>query len=257
MMTRREKSVILALGVLILALVLVGCQQRDADSPRPSETTADPTSTPPAPRPETVAPATSAPVAGPTPAAIAPADEAMVIGDPEAAVTIVEFSDYECPFCARYGLETWPLVKAQFVDTGRVQYTFKDYPLAGLHPQAARAHIAARCAGDQGAYWEMHSLLFEEQSQWSRSSDRNAVFETFAADLGLETGTFSACLASGKWDAAVRADVDEGARLGVRGTPTFFVNGYPLVGAQPFELLEEIVRLAEEGTLGEAYQPTE
>jgi protein-disulfide isomerase len=181
----------------------------------------------------------------------------MVLGEPDAPVTIVEFSDYQCPYCASYVADTWPKIKSEFIDTGRVRYVFKDYPLPGLHPRAPQAHAAARCAGDQGAYWSMHHRLFEEQSKWGSGSNPGTIFEGFAADLGLETSRFQTCLESGKWDDAVDKDVSEGASLGVRGTPTFFVNGYPLVGAQPLETFEQAVQLAEEGALGEVYQRNE
>lgn len=204
--------------------------------------------TPPAIEPTT-------PAAMPTPAAIVPADDALVLGDPGAPVTIVEFSDYQCPFCARYFLETWPRLKVDFVDTGRVRYVFKDYPLTSIHPQAPKAHEAARCAGEQGAYWEMHDQLFGGQSEWANSSDPVTNFKEYAAELGLDKGQFDSCLDGGRLGDAVYEDLAEGARLGVQGTPTFFVDGYPLVGAQPFEAFQLVIDLAEQGTLGDAYRP--
>lgn len=197
----------------------------------------------------------SAPPLPPTPAAIAPADQAVLLGDAEAPVTIVEFSDYQCPFCARHFQETWPQLKAEFVDTGRVRYTFKDYPLTDIHPQAPKAHEAARCAGEQGGYWAMHDRLFAAQPEWAGRSDHVAIFKRYAAELELGAGAFDACLDSGRWAGAVNADLSEGAGLGVRGTPTFFINGYPLVGAQPYEIFQWVVDLAERGELGAALRP--
>jgi protein-disulfide isomerase len=178
----------------------------------------------------------------------------MSLGDPNAPVTIVEFSDYQCPFCTSYVLQTWPQLKAEFVDTGRVHYVFKDFPLTNIHPQAPKAHEAARCAGEQGAYWEMRDHLFGRQAEWGGISDHVAEFKTFAADLGLETSAFDACLDTGRWAGGVSADVAEGVRLGVRGTPTFYIDGYPLVGAQPLETFQYAIGLAEEGELDEAYR---
>ena len=198
--------------------------------------------------------AAPAPIAEPTPAAIAPANDTMVLGDPSAPVTIVEFSDYQCPFCGRYFSETWPQLREEFVDTGRVRYVFKDFPLTSIHPPAAKAHEAARCAGDQGAYWQMHDRLFEDQSEWAQSADSEAVLRDYAAGLGLDTADFDTCLDSGRWTSALQEDMDEGERLGVQGTPTFFVDGYPLVGAQPFATLQYAIELAEQGTLGSAYR---
>ncbi len=196
----------------------------------------------------------SAPTTGPTPAAIAPSDDALIMGDPNAPVTIVEFSDFQCPFCARYFQETWSQLKTEFVDTGRVRYVFKDFPIISIHPQAPKAHEAARCAGDQGEYWTMHDRIFAGQSEWSGRSDHVAVFKSYAAELGLETSDFDTCLDSGRWASAVNVDLAEGASLGVSGTPTFFIDGYPLIGAQPYETFQYAIGLAEQGTLDEAYQ---
>jgi protein-disulfide isomerase len=200
---------------------------------------------------------TAAPAAAgvaPKPAAITPADEAMILGDPDAPVTIVEFSDYQCPFCERHFQQTWPRLKAEFVDTGRVRYAFKDFPLSNIHPQAPKAHEAARCAGEQGAYWEMHDRIFEGQSEWAGKSKHVEVLKGYALELGLDTAAFDACLDSGRWTEDVQRDLAEGAALGVRGTPTLFISGYPLVGAQPYEVFQQAIRLAEQGRLGEALQ---
>ena len=191
------------------------------------------------------------PAAAPTPASIATAGDSIVLGDPRAPVTIVEFSDYQCPFCAAYSQQTWPRLKAEFVDAGRVQYVFKDFPLSN-HPQAPKAHEAARCAGEQGAYWEMHDRLFSRQRDWSGRDDHVAVFKTFAVELGLEPSVFDVCLDSGRWVDAMNTNFDEGMSLGARGTPTFFIDGYPLVGAQSYETFQYAIELAEEGKLGEA-----
>ena len=164
----------------------------------------------------------AAPAAAPTPASIAPADDALILGDPNAPVTVVEFSDYQCPFCARHFQETWPRLKAEFVDTGRVRFVFKDYPLTDIHPQAPKAHEAARCAGEQDAYWTMHDRLFAGQAEWASRSDHVAIFKGYAAELRLDTVAFDECLDSGRWTGAVNADLAEGAGLGVQGTPTLF-----------------------------------
>ena len=195
----------------------------------------------------------AAPAAGPTPAAIAPPEAAMTLGSPDAPVTIVEFSDYQCPFCARHYQETWPQIRSEFVDTGRVRYVFKDFPLTSIHPQADEAHETARCAGEQGAYWGMHDRLFARQSEWAGQANHVAIFQGYAAELKLDTQAFDACLESGRWTDAVNADLAEGVGLGVQGTPAFFIDGYPLYGAQPFDVFQYALELAEQGVLGEAY----
>jgi protein-disulfide isomerase len=239
-MTHNKKS--LMIGLVILALVLAGCQQTTDNSAVVADAVQ-------------LTPGAVQPAAGPTPASIAPAEAALILGDPDAPVTIVEYSDYQCPFCAQYTSDTWSRLKAEFVDTGRVRYVFKDFPLINIHPQAPKAHEAARCAGEQGSYWEMHDLLFVGQAEWAGYPDHLTVFKRYAAGLGLDAATFDACLDSGRWAEAVNADLSEGARLGVRGTPSFFVDGYPLVGAQPYETFQYAIELAEQGMLGDAYQP--
>jgi protein-disulfide isomerase len=200
-------------------------------------------------------PVSTQPATGPTPVAIAPSETALILGDPDAPVTIVEYSDYQCPFCAQYTSETWPRLKAEFVDTGRVRYVFKDFPLTNIHPQAPKAHEAARCAGEQGAYWAMHDRLFAGQAEWVGDPNHVGVLKGYATDLGLDATAFDACLAGGRWAESVKADLTEGVGLGVRGTPSFFIDGYPLVGAQPYETFQYAIELAEQGRLGEAYQP--
>jgi protein-disulfide isomerase len=182
-------------------------------------------------------------------------DTLLTLGDPKAPVTIVEFTDYQCPFCSRYYQQTWPVLKEQYVDTGRVYYVFKDYPLSSIHPEAFKAHEAARCAADLGgddSFWQMHGRLFEGQAQWASNPDHAAVFLEYASGLGLDEDAFKACLEGGDGAAAVQADVDEGRALGVTGTPTFFIAGYPFSGAQPIELFDQAITLAENGQLREA-----
>ena len=174
----------------------------------------------------------------------APADveigDAYAIGDPDAPITIVEFSDYQCPFCVRHFQQTYPRIVDEYVDAGIVRYVFKDFPLNSIHPQAAQAAEAARCAGDQDAFLEMHDMLFERQMLWG-GQDAAEAFTGFADDLGLDADAFSQCLASGKYEDAVNVDLGQGIELGVTGTPAFFINGYGVSGAQPYELFEQAI----------------
>ncbi len=189
----------------------------------------------------------------PTPATIRLNDGALVLGNPAAPVTLVEFTDYQCPFCARHTQQTMPQIISQLIETGRVYYVMKDFPLDQIHPQARAAAVAARCAGEQEADWAMHDLLFARQQNWSGQANVNTIFAGYAAELGLNETAFSDCLRSGRYDAAIEQNVQEGLSLGVRGTPAFFINGFPVSGAQPFELFAYAVELAEEGTLAQAY----
>ncbi len=200
----------------------------------------------------------AAPGIAPTPATIVTGNAAVALGNPAAEIIIYEFTDYQCPYCARHALQTMPQILSELIDKGIVYYKLKDFPLDQIHPQARAASAAARCAGEQGAYWEMHDLLFETQQNWSGQENVVEIFSGYAADLKLNEATFESCLSSGKYDDVVQENLDEGISLGVRGTPAFFINGYPISGAQPFELFQYAVELAQEGTLAEAYvQPAE
>lgn len=174
-----------------------------------------------------------------------------VLGDENAPITIVEFSDYQCPFCRRHVEQTMPILMQEMIDTGRVRYEFKDFPLDNIHPEARKAGEAARCAADQDMYWEMHDLIFFNQEAWGGQGveGATAVFSQLATELGLEMDSFDACLTSGQYASAVEADLNEGLSLGITGTPTFFIGGYGISGAQPFDLFEMVVEAIETDTL--------
>lgn len=208
----------------------------------------------PEPTPASAAPAD--PALLPTPASIPLDTAAADLGDAEAPITIIEYTDYQCPYCARHVSETMDTLIAQLVDSGRVRYVVKDFPLDSLHPDARTAAAAARCAGEQDAYWPMHDAIFNEQGEWSGLGPAATdYFTQLADDLGLNTESFAACMEDGRYDDVIQANLEEGMALGVNGTPHFFIDGYPVVGAQPYELFEYAVGLAEAGTLQQAYAP--
>ena len=160
-------------------------------------------------------------------------DGAAIRGAAEAPVTIIEFSDFHCPFCKRVQptlaqlLERYP---------GKVKLAYRDFPIDSLHPQARRAAEAARCARDQGKFWEYHDLLFAGPATATPEA-----LERHAGQAGLDLGAFGACLSGGVHRAAVQRDVDEAGRLGLGGTPAFFINGRPLTGAQPLEAFVGVI----------------
>ncbi len=168
-------------------------------------------------------------------------DDAYSIGDPNAPVQIIEFTDFQCPFCSRYFSQSYNQIIEKYVDTGQVHYVFKDFPLVNIHPQAAKAAEAARCAGDQDSYLEMHDMLFGRQAEWSNQPNANQFFVDYAGDLGLDSATFQQCLDSGQFAEAVNADLQEGSGLGVNGTPAFFINNHSINGALPFSIFEEAI----------------
>ncbi|MDQ4078666.1 MAG: thioredoxin domain-containing protein [Chloroflexota bacterium] len=160
-------------------------------------------------------------------------------GDPDAPVTIVEFSDYQCPFCQRWFNDTLPELEP-YIEDGTVQLIFVDFPLT-IHPQAPAAAQAARCAGELGgseAYWTMHDALFNSMDRWAGQQSPATIFNEIAEEVGLDGEEIQACVESGRFEEQVNAGLAEGLRLGVSGTPTFFINGDRLVGAQPFEAFE-------------------
>ena len=160
-------------------------------------------------------------------------DPARIRGNPDAPITIVEFSDFQCPFCYQ---AYWTIknVLAKYGDA--VKLSYRDMPLAGAQADPNGTAAAARCAGEQGKYWEYHDLLFENQDYIGQQE-----FREFAADVNLEMPEFESCLESGKFSASIQEDFEEGLRLGITGTPFFFINGLPVNGALPQPVFEEIV----------------
>jgi len=163
---------------------------------------------------------------------------AAVKGEKGAPITIVEFSEYECPYCKRYVDETYAKIWDEYGD--QIYYVFHDYPLP-FHAHAQKMAEVARCAGDQGKYWEMHDLLFKNHDEWAAITDVTDTVKNYADELGLDVSKFSSCLTSGKFTQAVNDDMALGQSAGVTGTPSFFINGQQLVGAQPFESFKAII----------------
>jgi protein-disulfide isomerase len=135
-------------------------------------------------------------------------------GSPNAPVTMIEFSDYQCPYCKRHADQTVPALLKDYVQTGKVRYAFRDFPLTQIHPLAAKAAEAARCAGDQGKYWEMHDRLFANPGELQAEK-----LPVHARSIGLDEVSFRKCLDESRHAAAVKEDLDAGARIGVTGTP--------------------------------------
>lgn len=158
-------------------------------------------------------------------------DDDPSVGPADAPITIVEFSDFQCPYCQK-SVATLKEVRRLYGDKIRVVY--RDYP-GPNHPQAASAAEAAQCAVDQGRFWEFHDLLFIRQTR-----ETGWDYDALARELGLQAGEFSTCLNTGRYREEVRKDLQDGLALGITSTPTFFINGRPLIGAQP---LAEFSRL--------------
>lgn len=168
------------------------------------------------------------------------ADDDPVLGPPDAPVTIVEFSDFQCPFCKRFKDNTLDRILSTY--RGKVRYVYRDFPL-NIHPYAQKAAEAAECADEQGRFWEFHDLLFERQPALAVAS-----LKRYAAQLGLDTVAFNHCLDSGRYASEVHEDYADGIQYGVTGTPGFFINGQKLIGAKPFSIFQQIIDAELAGT---------
>jgi len=175
-------------------------------------------------------------------------DDDPVKGNPDAPVTVVEYSDFQCPFCSRFFQQTLPLLEENYIDTGKVKLVYKDLPLDSLHPNARATHIAAECADEQEKFWEYHDVLFESQAEWQSlaSSNLQSTLSQYATDLGLQVANFESCMQSQDISDEVIKDTLEAARYGATGTPTFFIgnenDGFiKIIGAQPFAVFQNVI----------------
>jgi len=169
-------------------------------------------------------------------------DDDPALGDPNARVTIIEFGDYQCPFCRQFWRETFPRLKKEYIDTGKVRFIYRDYPQA-VHPEAMLSAMAAECADDQGKYYDFHDKVFREQDRRGRDVVRFRAPELkrWAADIKLDTAAFNACLDEERHKDEVSKDFKDLEGLGFEGTPIFFVNGRALVGAHPFATFQKVI----------------
>lgn len=185
-----------------------------------------------------------APAAAPEPAPAAPAekievsiDDDAVKGEKDAPVTIITFSDYQCPYCARVE-ESLKKVEEKYVNDGKVKIVFRDFPLP-FHNNAQKASEASECAHDQGKFWEYHDKLFQNQNALSIDD-----LKKYAKELELDADKFNKCLDSGEKEAEVKKDMTDGQAAGVSGTPMSFINGEAVRGAQPYEAFEAVIEKA-------------
>ena len=160
-------------------------------------------------------------------------DDDPALGPADAKVVLIEFGDYQCPFCKRWRLQVFDPLMEKYGD--QIRYVYRDFPLTSIHPEALPAAIAANCAGEQGKYWEYHDKLFKGDSLG------HDVYLQYAKELGLDMDAFQACLQDKAQEEEVMKDFRDGLKLGVQGTPTFFINGAPVVGAQPLAVFEAII----------------
>ena len=170
------------------------------------------------------------------------ADDDAVMGNEKAKVTVIEFSDFQCPFCRSFWSGAFQQIKKEYIDTGKVKFVYRDFPLS-FHPAAISAAQATECAKDQGKFWEMHDKIFSEQEKQGQGTIQFSVsdIKNWASQIGLDTKTFNQCLDSGKYKSEVEKDIADGSAYGVSGTPTLYINDNPIVGAQPFSVFKAII----------------
>ena len=166
---------------------------------------------------------------------------ARMKGSAQAPVTVYEMSDFQCPYCRQFAIETFPRLDSLYVATGKVRWVFINFPLTSIHANAVPAAGIALCAAKQGAFWQVHDLLYEHQSDWAELKDPAAYLLALADSAGISKTALTACVKSTTTTEEVRADAEGANRAGATSTPTFYIEGGLLVGAQPADLFRHIL----------------
>ena len=161
------------------------------------------------------------------------------IGDPNAPVTIIEFADFQCPYCGRFFAETKPQIDEQYMQSGKVRFAYFNFAFLG--PESNWAAEAAECAADQDKFWEYHDKLYDSQSGENQGAFNKDNLKQFAEELGLDASAFNECLDSGKYSQLVQDESSLASSIGVRSTSTFLINGQAVVGAQPYEIFQQTI----------------
>ena len=162
-------------------------------------------------------------------------------GPADAPITIVEFSDFQCPYCRKFHDETYQALLDAY--PGQIRFVYRNFPLTSIHPEAFPSAVAALCAQDQASFWPYHEKLL------SSADLGEAVYIQYATDLGLDVAAFQECLSSGRHDTEIMKDSEYALSIGVGSTPTFYVNGYPVIGAYPLEYFKQVIDQELAGTL--------
>ncbi|MBS3137310.1 DsbA family protein [Candidatus Woesearchaeota archaeon] len=165
------------------------------------------------------------------------ADDDPFLGNEDALVTIIEFSDYECPFCERFYRQTLPSIKSAYIETGKVKFIYRDFPLS-FHSQAEQAAIAANCAGEQGKYFQFHDKIFDNGGAGGKS---NADYKKWTQEIGLDVPKWEKCTNDPAQKQEIQKDISDGSAAGISGTPGFIINDKLLSGAQPFSAFQQVI----------------
>ena len=196
------------------------------------------------------APLVMADCSGPPLGAVQPTGH--VLGPDSAPVQIDEYSDFECPFCARFAIVTMPDVRQRLIPTGKVRWRFMDYPLQ-QHENSPLAHVAASCAAEQGKFWEMEYALYDHQNAWVDERRPEGKFLDYARQIGLDADSFQVCEREQRPWPQIEASRCLGDKLGVEGTPTFFVNGHKL--EDPTLAYDDLTRMVDSASAAAAARP--
>ncbi len=183
---------------------------------------------------------------GVAPTAAASLQKGNTLGDPNAPVKLVEYADFQCPYCMRYWKETEPQIIEQYVKTGKVYYEYHSVG-AFIGPESGAAAQAAYCAGDQGQFWQYHDALYSHWTGENVGDFAAPNLKQFATTLGLDRSAFDTCLDSGKYASRIQQDVKDARAAGVQATPSFLINGQLLEGAQPFAVFQQAIEAALKG----------
>lgn len=182
--------------------------------------------------------------AEPEPPAVVSIDAGKLplLGNENAKVTVVEFSDFQCPYCEKFFTDTFSQLKTDYIDSGKIKFAFRHFPLP-FHQNSQKAHEASECANEQGKFWDYHDLLFQNQASWSEQTDTDVIdsFVSYAGQAGLDTAQFRSCLESSKYASRIQDDLSAGQKVQVDGTPAFFINGHRLTGSQPFSEFKKVI----------------
>lgn len=168
--------------------------------------------------------------------------EDVILGDANAPVTVIEYGDFQCPFCGKFFSQTEPLIKENYIRAGKVKFVYRHFAFLG--PESVEAAKAAECAKDQGKFWQYHDALFNAEIQDGQEHNGNLnvnLFKSLASQLAMNLDSFSSCLAANKYANKVQKDYDDGITAGVQATPTAFINGTKVEGAVPFSSFKAII----------------
>jgi protein-disulfide isomerase len=174
-------------------------------------------------------------------------DNAIIKGNLSASLTLVDLSDFQCPYCLRYFTDTYPQIMENYVNAGKIKYDFMHFPLQ-IHLNAKPAAIAAQCANDQNKFWMFHDKLYSTQSDWKSVSQSDAVniFKKYASELGLEPSIYNSCIDSKKYDNKINQEIQTNSKFVSWGTPTFYIGndkvGYTQInGPQPYSSFQQLI----------------